>query len=435
MRRGSALHPAGGSPQVGSDAWLLLGSRALRMLGIGVMVVTLPLYLSRVGLSAIEVGSVLTCGMAGGAVATLGFGRAAEVFGRRTALKIAALAPAVGAVLLLTQSAVGILAFAAFIGGVSASGQDVGPPQALEQAAIADLLGPGARRFAWYGLAGSLSLAFGSLLAGAVATASQGRASGPYPPLIALYAATSVAAFCLYAFLGPAVEAAADGPGRKRMRAPLGPSRRRVKELAALYSVDSMAGGVGAQSLVAYYFHLRFGLQLDVIGPLLFLANLAAAGSQLVAATLAERFGLLRTMVFTHLPSDILLALVPLMPWWPLAAAVLVARQSISQMDVPTRQAYTMAMVTPAERTATASATGAARTVGAALGPIIGGSLVTGVLPGLNLLAAGGVKAAYDLVLYRRFKSVPLLPPASRPPTGLPEPGPDRPGDGSPPVL
>ncbi|MGC8473369.1 MAG: MFS transporter [Candidatus Dormibacteria bacterium] len=409
------------------DAWLLLGSRALRMLGVGVMVVTLPLYLGRVGLSAVEVGAVLTCGMAGGAVATLAFGRAAGVLGRRTALKIAALAPALGAVLLLTQSAVGILAFAAFVGGVSASGQDVGPPQALEQAAIADLFGPGARRFAWYGLVGSLGLAFGSLLAGAVATASQSRGAAPYLPLITLYGATSLAAFCLYAFLGPAVESDGAGPPAARPQAPLGPSRRRVRELAALYSIDAMAGGVGAQSLVAYYFHVRFGLQLDVIGPMLFLANLAAAGSQLVAATLAERFGLLRTMVFTHLPSDVLLALVPLMPLWPLAAALLVARQSISQMDVPTRQAYTMAMVTPAERTATASATGAARTIGAAVGPILGGSLVTWVVPGLNLLAAGGVKAAYDLALYKRFKSVQLHP-ASVPRVELQEAGPGQPG-------
>jgi MFS family permease len=398
------------------------------MLGVGVMVVTLPLYLARVGLSALEVGSVLTCGMAGGAVATLAFGRAAGVLGRRTALKVAALAPAIGAVLIVTQSGVALLAFAAFIGGVSASGQDVGPPQALEQAAIADLLGPGARRFAWYGLAGSLSLAVGSLLAGAVAAASQDRGTGPYLPLITLYAATSVATCCLYAFLGTAVESEAAGPAKMRVRSPLGPSRRRVRELAALYSLDAMAGGVGAQSLVAYYFHVRFGLQLDVLGPLLFLANLAAAGSQLVAATLAERFGLLRTMVFTHLPSDILLALVPLMPWWPLAAALLVSRQSISQMDVPTRQAYTMAMVTPAERTATASATGAARTVGAAVGPVIGGSLVMGVLPGLNLLVAGAVKAAYDLALYRRFKSVPLRQQGSVVVLEVPEPSPGRPG-------
>ena len=397
---------AGLRVHLGGDGWLLIGTRTLRMLGVGVMVVTLPLYLSSLRLSAFEVGSVLTCGMLGGALATLAFGRVARAVGRRRALQLAALLPAAGAIMLVTQHGVGILALAAFIGGVSASGQDVGAPQALEQAAIADLLGHGAGGFAWYGLTGSLSLATGSLVAGLLGTAGRLLPAGPYGPLIAVYATTSVAAGVLYTLLSRNVEAALPDPGVRKWSTGLGRSRRWVGELAALYSVDALAGGVSAQSLVAYYFH--FGVGLQVIGPVLFLANLAAAGSQLVAAALADRFGLLRTMVFTHLPSDILLAAVPLMPWWPLAAAVLVCRQSISQMDVPTRQAYTMAVVAPGERTAAASFTGAARTLGSAAGPIVGGTLVTAALPGLNLVVAGAVKAAYDLVLYQRFKAIPL---------------------------
>ena len=393
---------------LGGDGWLLIGTRTLRLLGVGVMVVTLPLYLSSLRLTAFEVGSVLTCGMLGGAAATLAFGRVARGVGRRRALQLAALLPAAGATMLVTQHGVAILALAAFIGGVSASGQDVGAPQALEQAAIADLLGHGAGGFAWYGLTGSLSLATGALVAGLLGTAGRLLPAGPYGPLIAVYAATSVAAGILYTLLSRNVEAAAPGPGGRRWSTGLGRSRRWVGELAALYSVDALAGGVSAQSLVAYYFHFHFGVGLQVIGPVLFLANLAAAGSQLVAAALADRFGLLRTMVFTHLPSDLLLAAVPLMPWWPLAAAVLVCRQSISQMDVPTRQAYTMAVVAPEERTAAASVTGAARTLGSAAGPIVGGTLVTAALPGLNLVVSGAVKAVYDLVLYQRFKAIPL---------------------------
>ncbi len=409
---------------LGEDGWLLLSARLLRMLGVGVIVASLPLYLAHLGLSSFEVGSVLTCGMLGGAVATAAFGVAAGVMGRRRALQLAALLPIAGAALLLTQRGVGLLALAAFVGGVSASGQDVGAPQALEQAAIADLLGHGAGAFAWYGLGGSLSLAFGSLVAGLLAGAGRSPTAGPYGALIAAYAVTSLAAGIVYTQLSPKVEApVADRPLKPGWTG-LGRSRRWVGELAALSSMDALAGGIAAQSLIAYYFNLRFGVGLEVIGPILFLANLAAAASQLVAAALANRFGLLRTMVFTHLPSDVLLAAVPLMPLWPLAAAVLICRQSISQMDVPTRQAYTMTMVSPEERTAAASATGSARTVGAAAGPILGGALVTPVLLGFNLVVAGAVKAAYDLVLYRRFRDIPL--PSSR--TVLPEspPAPER---------
>lgn len=400
---------------LGRDGALLIGARVLRMLGIGVIVPSLPLYLSDLRLGAVAVGAVLTAGMLGGAVSTAGFGVLARRLGRRRSLQLAALLPLVGAALLLTQHQVAPLAVAAFVGGVSASGQDVGAPQALEQAVIADLLGHGAGGFARFGLAGSLSLALGSLLAGLLAGPGHLSHAGPYVVLIGAYAGCSLLAGVAYSLLGPAVEGPAPEPAPDRARPVLGRSRRWVTELALLYSVDALAGGVGAQSLVAYYFHLRFGVGLAVVGPVLFLANLAAAGSQLVAAALANRFGLLRTMVFTHLPSNILLASVPLMPSWPLAAAVLVCRQSISQMDVPTRQAYTMAVVAPEQRAAAAGLTGGARTAAAAAGPLLGGALVTPVMLGFNLVAAGAVKAAYDLALYRRFRHVPLPMPAAAP--------------------
>lgn len=430
------------SQQVGlgsRDGRLLLAARALRLLGIGIMVPVFPLYLAALRLSPFAVGAILTVGMLGGAVATAGFGMVAHRLGRRHSLQLAGCMPVVGALLLLTHPQVPLLLLAAFVGGISASGQDVGAPQALEQAAIADLLGHGARPFAWYGLTGSLSLAFGSLAAGLVAGAGvagtapsrigSAAPQGDFAVLILSFGLTALGATLAYSLLSELAEGSTSSGGHLRGWTRLHRSRHQVATLAGLFSIDALAGGVAAQSLVAYYFHLRFGIGLEVIGPVLFLANLAAAASQLVAAALANRFGLLRTMVFTHLPSNVLLALVPLMPIWPLAGAALICRQSISQMDVPTRQAYTMAMVAPDERTAAASATGSARTLGAAAGPLVGGLLVTPVLLGFNLVAAGALKVGYDLLLYRRFRAVPLAPPASpggrrEEPTSGPESGP-----------
>ena len=176
-----------------------------------------------------------------------------------------------------------------------------------------------------------------------------------------------------------------------------------------MFSVDAFAGGLIAQTLLALFFHLRFGADLEMLGALFFGANLLAALSFLAAPWLAKRFGLLNTMVFTHLPSNILLMLVPLMPTFPLAAALLLVRQCLSQLDVPTRQAYTMALVDPSERTAAASVTSLARSAGSATSPILAGVLLQGPLLalGLPLLLAGGLKAAYDLALWAVFHRVP----------------------------
>jgi MFS family permease len=183
-----------------------------------------------------------------------------------------------------------------------------------------------------------------------------------------------------------------------------------VLKLTALFSVDSLAGGLVGQTLLALFFHLRFGVPLGVLGILFFATNLLSALSFLAAAPLARRFGLLNTMVFTHLPSNIFLFLVALMPTFPLAALLLFLRQLLSQMDIPTRQAYTMALVAPEERTAAASVTSLARSAGSATGPVISGILLQGpfLVLGLPFPAAGMIKAGYDLTLWRLFRDVPL---------------------------
>jgi predicted MFS family arabinose efflux permease len=214
------------------------------------------------------------------------------------------------------------------------------------------------------------------------------------------------------ALLSPAVEAPPPGA---RAPAPLGLHRSRpvVLRLSALFAVDAFAGGLVLQSFVAWWFHERFGVGPAWLGGIFFGANLLAAVSALSAAAIARRIGLLNTMVATHLPSNVLLALVPLMPTLPLAVGVLLLRFSISQMDVPTRQSYTLAVVDPDERSAAAGVTGIARTLGAALAPIAAGPLyASAALSGVPFLAAGALKIAYDLALWRAFRSV--RPPEER---------------------
>jgi len=187
-------------------------------------------------------------------------------------------------------------------------------------------------------------------------------------------------------------------------------SRRIVFRLAGLFSLDAFAGGFVIQSLVAYWFYSRFSVEPGLLGGIFFMANILAGISALSAAWVARKIGLVRTMVFTHLPSNLLLILVPLMPNLPLAIAVLLLRFSISQMDVPTRQSYTMAVVEPAERSAAAGVTGVARTIGASLSPVISGLLLGNpALLGLPFVISGSIKIVYDLALYHNFKS--LRPP------------------------
>jgi len=189
----------------------------------------------------------------------------------------------------------------------------------------------------------------------------------------------------------------------------LGASRNKIFKLAGLFSLDAFAGGFVVQAFVAYWFHVRFGVAPATLGAIFFGANLLAGISALTATRLAARIGLLRTMVFTHIPSNLLLALVPLMPSLPLAMAMLLARFGISQMDVPTRQAYTMALVAPGERSAAAGVTGIARTLGAALSPMAAGPLyASAALASLPFFIAGGLKIVYDLLVFRTFRRVTL---------------------------
>jgi MFS family permease len=312
-----------------------------------------------------------------------------------------------------------LLAAAATLGVLSPSGNEVGPFLPIEQAALAQEL-PAERRtaaLAWYQLTGAFATAAGALAGGGLAEGLQRAGWAPLAStraVFAAYAALGLLLAALAARLSPAIEAPAPA-ARPGASAPPGPrpalglhrSRGVVLRLAALFSLDAFAGGLVVQSFVAWWFHARFGAGPALLGGIFFGANLLAGVSALSAAAIARRIGLLNTMVLTHLPSNVLLALVPLMPTLPLAIGVLLLRFSISQMDVPTRQSYTLAVVDPDERSAAAGVTGIARTVGASLAPLAAGPLfAVPALASVPFLVAGGLKILYDLLLWRDFRRV-----------------------------
>jgi predicted MFS family arabinose efflux permease len=309
-----------------------------------------------------------------------------------------------------------VLILAGIVGVISPSGNEVGPFLAVEQASLSEVV-PGRRRtatFAWYNLVGSVATATGALAAGLLGQAliaTGWRDVDAYRAVVVGYAAIGLFMAVLAMRLGRGIEvppavAAATSDGITRLLG-LGRSRSVILRLSALFSIDAFAGGFVPLSLLAYWFSLRFGVSPAALGAIFFAANILAAISALSAARIAARIGLIETMVFTHLPSNILLILVPLMPTLPLAVAVLLARFALSQMDVPTRQSYVMAVVQPDERSAAAGVTGIARTVGAAISPSFSSVLVaSAATAALPFFLAGGLKIAYDLLIYRDFRAI-----------------------------
>ena len=365
------------------------------------------LYLVSLGLTETNVGMLLTAALLGDTAISLSLTTQADRIGRRRILIVgAALMVAAGLVFSVTAQ-FWLLLVAAIVGVISPSGQEVGPFLPIEQAALSQVVPARARTevFAWYTLAGSLSTAFGALAAGAFTQSLQTTRSAvdSYRAIVLAYAAIGVMLAVLFYRLTPASEA----PAAVSTWTGIGRSRRIVLKLSALFALDSFGGGFVVQSFAAYWFYLRFGVDPQTLGVLFFAANVLAGISALVASRLANRIGLVNTMVVTHLPSNVLLILIPLMPTLTLATIVLLVRFSISQMDVPTRQSYVMAVVTPHERSAASGITGVARTTGAALSPILAGLLFARPsLIDVPFFIAGTLKIVYDLWLFRAFRGV-----------------------------
>ena len=408
-----------------SDGRLLFATRMARLFAYGFLAVVLVLYLAQAGLSEAAIGLLLTLTLIGDTVISLWLTTRADRFGRRRTLIVGTGLMIFAAVFFANTQEFVVLLIAATIGVISPSGNEVGPFLSVEQAALSQIVPDRERTrvFAWYNLVGSFATAFGALCGGGLAQVLQNSGVTPlnsYRAIVIGYGLIGLLLLLIFTRLSEKVEA----PTLTLLRSPtaqtgegnllgLHKSRRVVFKLSALFSLDAFAGGFVVSSFVAYWFNIRFGAEPGALGAIFFAANILAGISALMAARIAKRIGLINTMVFTHIPSNILLILVPLMPTLPLAVLVLLLRFSISQMDVPTRQSYTMAVVDPDERSAAAGVTGVARTTGAALSPSITGALMSyPLLLNVPFYLAGGLKIFYDLALYRSFRSI--KPPEER---------------------
>jgi MFS family permease len=399
------------------DGWLLFVTRFARLFAYGSLSVILVFYLIGLGLTEAQSGLVLTLTLAGDVVISLLLTTQADRIGRRRMLVIGASLMAAAGVAFASTRNLFFLILAGTIGVISPSGNEVGPFLSIEQAALSHIVPSTSRTevFAWYTLAGSLATAFGALCGGFVTQALQQTFMAPvasYRVVVLMYAALGMLLAFLFTRLSVLVEVGevSRGPiSRTGIGNIFGIARSRnvVLKLSSLFALDSFAGGFVVQSFAAYWFYLRFGVEPGTLGAIFFWANVFAGISALVASRLAGRIGLVRTMVFTHLPSNILLILVPLMPNLTLAVLVLLLRFSISQMDVPARQSYTMAVVPPDERSAAGGFTGVARTTGAAISPLFAGFLFARpTLISVPFFIAGTLKIVYDLMLYQGFATV-----------------------------
>jgi MFS family permease len=400
------------TPHSRGDIRLLFTTRIVRLFCYGFLSVVLALYLAQAGLSEEQIGLLFTLTLAGDAGISLWLTTSADRFGRRRTLLIGALLMiGAGGVFIATRNPLLLMA-AAIIGVISPSGNEIGPFLSVEQAGLTQLL-PDERRtqvFAWYNLSGSFATAVGALSGGWLSQLLQQRgmsALDSYRAVLMGYAVGGMALVVFFLFLTAGIEIQKNTTQSEAKRTlGLHQSKKVVLRLSALFSLDAFAGGLIVQSMVAYWFHLRFGVEAGVIGSIFFGANVLAGVSALLAGRLAKKFGLINTMVFTHIPSNLLLMLVPLMPNLPLAIGMFLLRFSISQMDVPTRQSYTMAVVAPDERSAAAGVTTIARSVGAAASPLLTGIFLSvPILLSAPFFFSGGLKIIYDLLLYRSFKS------------------------------
>lgn len=400
------------------DVRILFVTRMLRLFAYGALSVILLLYLSLIGLSNERIGVLLTLTLVGDTLISLGLTTRADCVGRRKVLVAGAGLMIFGGVLFVLSSSFWVLLLAATIGVISPSGYEVGPFLSVEQSALSGII-PGEKRtgvFAWYNLAGSFTTAVGALVSGVLVQGMQSTGAAPveaYRVVVAGYGVIGALLAVLFTRLSSNIEAPKEGPceiaEEFKKRFGLGQSKKIVLKLSALFSLDAFAGGFILQSIVAYWFFLRFGIEPAALGAVFFGANVLAGISALSAARIASKIGLIRTMVYTHIPSNVLLMLVPLMPTLKLAVIVLLLRFSISQMDVPARQSYVMAVVRPDERSAAAGVTGIARTIGASISPVITGPLLGAgaFFASLPFFISGSLKIVYDLLLYRSFSKAP----------------------------
>ena len=388
-----------------SDIFYLYAARGVRGFGDGFAAIILPAYLIEIGFNPFEVGLVAAAALLGSAALTLAIGFLAPPYELRTLLIVCAALMVATGIAFPSLQHVAFLSTVAFFGTINPTTGDIGVHVPLEHAALAQRASDEARTqvFARYSLIGALAVAVGALAAGLpdlLVKAGMAK-TGALQAMFYLYGALGLLGALLYAQLPHSKAAGAATPAT-----PLGPSRKTVYKLAALFSLDAFAGGFAVQSLMALWLFERFDLSLAAASAFFFWANVLAAFSFPVAAWLGRRIGLINTMVFTHIPSSICLIVVAFSWDLTLVMALLLARAALSQMDVPTRTSYVMAVVTPAERTAAASVTAVPRSLASSISPALSGALLATSFTALPLVLCGFLKIVYDLGLLYSFRHI-----------------------------
>ena len=389
-----------------ADVVSLYAARAARGFGDGFAAIILPAYLLEIGFGPFQIGLVATAALLGSAATTLAIGFLAPRYGLRTLLLACAALMVVTGIAIPSFQHLVFIAAIAFIGTMNPTTGDIGVHVPLEQAALAHRASDQDRTrvFARYSLIGALSIAAGALAAGVpdlLVSLGMGKI-GALQAMFYVYAVLGLVGAALYRLL-PHVRSR---DTRQQPASALGPSRGIVYQLAALFSLDAFAGGFTVQSLMALWLFERFDLSLAAASAFFFWSNVLTAFSYPVAARLGQRFGLVNTMVFTHIPSSVCLILAAFSPSLTIVLALLLVRSALSQMDVPTRTSYVMAVVTPAERTAAASVTAVPRSLASAISPALSGALLSTSFAGLPLVVCGVLKIAYDLSLLFSFRHI-----------------------------
>ncbi|MGH2417711.1 MAG: MFS transporter [Candidatus Limnocylindria bacterium] len=391
-----------------SDVRLIFSVQAVRAFLYGFSSILIGASLATAGVSDAAVGAIFTAMLAGMAISSLAVGRWGERIGRRRAYAGLLLIMGVAGTVFALTGSVPLLVLAALTGTLSTDPNESGPITTVEQAMLASTpRDERSRVYGRYNAVAYLAGAAGALAAGGPAALRDlVPAVPPDQRWLLLMPLGAVACALLASRLSRSVEASTDGD---HGAGPVGLQRSRstVRRLAALFALDAFAGGFIVQTFIVFWFGRQFGTEADAMGLVFFGVGLLQAGSSVVAGWLGARIGLLNTMVFTHLPSNVLLALVPFAPTFALAVILLLARSALSQMDVPARQAYVAALVDPAEQTAAAGYTNAARHLVRPVGPVLA-SVSMGMAAGLPFLVAGGLKVVYDLALYATFRRVRL---------------------------
>lgn len=390
------------------DLYLITAAKALRSVGYGLLSVVLGLHLSAIGFDPSQVGLIFTATLLGSALLTAAFVTLADWLGRRRTLILSAMVMIFSGFLYASTRRFEVLIFVSLLGTISPTSGEVGPFETLEQAILPQLVTATQRNsvFGWYNSLAALMTSLGAFLSSAPLWIGQ-TATPHFAWAFVVFAGLGAGVFFCFLFLSPSVELPRNlrqTPLRGNRMRPQ--SRRIIFGLAALFGLDSLGGGFVVQGLIVYWFNLNFGIGVAVLGPLFSAIELIKAVSYLIAVRLADRIGLIYTMVFTHLPSNIFLIGIPLMPSLPLAITMLLLRHTLSQMDVPTRQSYIVAVVPPEDRTAASGITNLTRTVTRIISPSIAGLALQLAGIGIPFFIGGALKIVYDLALFAKYKGI-----------------------------